>query len=266
MRVENKKETKMDQQKTCYLFFDLDGTVITHDGRLAQETLDAMQKVQALGHKLILNTGRSRGGYLLKNADAARAIPWDGTCFSSADIIFEGKLLYENAVSKGDFLAWLEYCMKHRLDVRYCGREEQVLWEFSQYAMPLTEAEKNGWRKTAEVAFRENVLTNLSVMGILEPQGLPETSLNVYQLPTYADLFPAGCDKGSVVRVFCEKMGVPLEQCVGFGDSNNDVDMLTVCPTGVCMKESPQALIDVATYHAKTENGVAEGLRVLFGI
>ena len=61
-------------------------------------------------------------------------------------------------------------------------------------------------------------------------------------------------------------MGVSLDQCVGFGDSSNDVDMLRVCPTGICMKNSPQALIDVATYHAKTENGVAEGLHMLFGV
>ncbi|MBQ7347751.1 MAG: HAD family phosphatase [Clostridia bacterium] len=256
----------MDTTKTCYLFFDLDGTVLNHNYELTKENLDAMLKARSLGHKLILNTGRSRGGYLLKNADAARVIPWDGTCFSSADITFEGNLLYENAVSKSDFEIWLEYCMEHRLDMSYCGREEQVLWEFGKYSEPMTEEQKNEWRKKSKIAFEQNILTNISIMGILDEETLPETGLSVYQLPTYADLFPAGCNKGSVVRTFCDKLGVSLEQCVGFGDSNNDVDMLIICPTGVCMLKSPQALIDVATYHAKTENGVAEGLHYLFGV
>jgi hypothetical protein len=32
------------------------------------------------------------------------------------------------------------------------------------------------------------------------------------------------------------------------------------------MKDSPQSFIDVSTYHAKTENGVAEALHKLFGV
>ena len=255
---------RLDTTKPCYLFFDLDGTVLTHDRRLEQETLDAMLRVQAMGHKLIMNTGRSRGGYMRSNADAARVIPWDGTCFSASDIIFEGELLYENGVSLNDFTVWLEYCMEKRLDLWYCGRSYQQLFDFSKYASPMTETEREGWRQTAKTLFAENVLTNVSVMAVLDGDDLPESGLCICQLPTYADLFPAGCSKGEVVRIFCEKMGVSLDQCVGFGDSNNDVDMLRVCPTGVCMKNAPQTLIDVATYHAKTENGVAEGLRMLF--
>ena len=127
----------MDTTKTCYLFFDLDGTVLTLRGRLEKETLDAMLAVQAMGHKLILNTGRSRGGYQL--ALEAHAIPWDGACFSSCDLFFEGRLLDENTVSRADLFAWLEYCMEQRIDIRYCGRQAQVLFDLSRYSAPLTE-------------------------------------------------------------------------------------------------------------------------------
>ena len=182
----------MDTAKTCYLFFDLDGTVLTHDRRLEKETLDAMLRVQAMGHKLIMNTGRSRGGYLRKNADAARIIPWDGTCFSASDIIFEDQLLYENGVSWEDFSVWLEYCMEKRLDLWYCGRLDQQLLDFSRYASPMTNDEMEEWRKTAERLFGKNTLTNVSIMGVLEQEGLPESGLQVCQLPTYSDLFSRG--------------------------------------------------------------------------
>ena len=257
---------KLDTTKPCYLFFDLDGTVITHDRKLPKENLDAMLRAQRLGHKLILNTGRSQAGYLRTNASAAHAIPWDGMCFSASDIFYEGRLLYENGVSQCDFSLWFEYCMEHCRDLWYCGRKEQRLFDFTKFTSPLTESEKNEWREKAEREFKENTLTNLSIMGILDCDDLPKSGLCICQLPRYADLFPAGCSKGQVVRIFCEKTGAALEQCVGFGDSNNDVDMLRVCPTGVCMKDSPQSLIDVSTYHAKTENGVAEALHKLFGV
>lgn len=256
----------MDISKPCYLFFDLDGTVLGHDGKLSEETLAAMLRAQKLGHKLILNTGRSQGGYMLKKVEAAHAIPWDGKCFSASDIFFEGELIYENRVSWEDFSAWLEYSMERRMGFYYCGRRSTFIWDFSKYNSAITEAEKDEWRATAKAEFESNILTNISVVGVLDQGALPKSGLCICQLPTYADLFPAGCNKGEIVRIFCEKTGADLEQCAGFGDSNNDVDMLRVCPTGVCMKNSPQSLIDVATYHAKTENGVAEGLNALFGV
>lgn len=255
----------MDKTKTCYLFFDLDGTVLTHQGKLEKETLETMLAVQAMGHKLILNTGRSQGGYKL--APAAHTIPWDGACFSSSDIFFGGRLLSESTVPEEDFFAWLEYCMEQRIDVRYCGRETQVLFDFSRYSAPMTGEEQDSWRQLAQKEFETNVLTNLSVMSVLPlDDRLPKTNLKLYQLPTYVDLFAPGCDKGSVVRKFCCALDIPLEQCVGFGDSTNDVDMLAACSLGICMKNSPQILIDTATYHAKTENGVREGLEMLFGV
>ena len=156
--------------------------------------------------------------------------------------------------------------MEQGLDLWYCGRKDQILFAFSKSGASMAESEKAEWRQKAEREFKENALTNISIMGVLAQDGLPESGLCICQLPTYADLFPAGCDKGQVVRIFCEKTGVSPDQCVGFGDSSNDVDMLRFCPTGICMKDSPDALIDVATYHARTENGVAEGLRLLFGV
>lgn len=256
----------MDTTKPCYLFFDLDGTVITHDGNLKKETLDAMLRVQALGHKLILNTGRSQAGYMQKDASAAHAIPWDGKCFSASDIFYGDELLYENGVSWSDFSIWLEFCMEHRADLWYCGRKDRTLFAFSEYGTPMTSSQKAECRQKAEREFNKNPLTNISIMGVLEKNDLPASGLCIFQLPTYADLFPKGCNKGQVVRIFCEKTGVSLDQCVGFGDSSNDVDMLCVCPIGVCMKDSPKALIETSTYHAETENGVAEGLHMLFGI
>ena len=83
---------------------------------------------------------------------------------------------------------------------------------------------------------------------------------------TYADIFAPGCNKGTALKLFCEKAEIPLSQCVCFGDSENDLDVFRVCPTSICMKHAPEALASLATYHAKTDFGVAEGIRYLFGL
>ena len=47
-----------------YLFFDLDGTLIV-DGKLSDETVNALNYAKNKGCKLYINTGRSRGNFLL---------------------------------------------------------------------------------------------------------------------------------------------------------------------------------------------------------
>ena len=136
----------MNIHSPLYLFFDLDGTVLIHH-HLPPENLAAMKRAQAMGHKLILNTGRSRGGYAL--VPEANAVPWDGMCFSASDIMYEERDISHVTVSKKDFHIWLEYCMTYRVRLAYCGRKWLENLDFTVYDAPLTEAEKDKHRAYA---------------------------------------------------------------------------------------------------------------------
>lgn len=247
----------MNNQQTLYLFFDLDGTVLLN-GKLPWQNLNAMQRAQQMGHKLILNTGRSRGSYT--RVKQAALIPWDGLCFGAADINYQGNNLSLKTINEQDFHIWLDYCMEHRICLCYGGREYLEFLDFTSYAHPLTEDEKQKAREHAATLYRQNPLTNFSVQTVIPVETMPKSGLIPIQLSTYADVFPEGCNKGNVILDFCRATGASLEQCVCFGDSANDVDMFRVCPTSVCMKNAPPELTALATYHAKGDFGVAEGL------
>ncbi len=247
----------MNVQNPLYLFFDLDGTVLL-DGKLPKQNLYAMRRAQQMGHKLILNTGRSRGGYA--RATQASVIPWDGMCFSAADINYQGNNISLNTIDEKDFYIWLDYCMEHRLRLAYCGREFLEFLDFSAYRCPMTEQQKQQAREHAAALYRQNTLTNFSVYAVIPPEQIPRSDLTPIQLSTYADVFPKGCNKGKVILDFCRATGASLEQCVCFGDSTNDIDMFRVCPTSVCMKGAPPELAALSTYQAKSDYGVAEAL------
>ena len=253
----------MNIHAPLYLFFDLDGTVLVNH-KLPPKNLAAMKRAQAMGHKLILNTGRSRGGYA--TVPHAHVVPWDGMCFSASDIMYEGRDISHVTVSEKDFHIWLEYCMQHRVRLAYCGREWLEFLDFSTYDAPLTEDEKDKHRAHAAALYEQNPLTNVSVYSVIPQKTIPkESGITPIQLATYADLFPAGCNKGKVILTFCEAMGVSPEQCVCFGDSANDVDMFRVCPTSVAMSYAPDTLKALASYVATSEYGVAEGICHLLG-
>ena len=252
----------MNPSKTCYLFFDFDGTVYT-DHKIADETMNAMKAVQAMGHKLILNTGRSYGEAML--SPVLFEVPWDGFVLGAGDIRYRGRELLSATVPIEDAEQWMYYCMRHRFDLVYGGQEGAVFYRFHSHPEPFSETEIADCISTLRAESFKNPLTKLTILQKPNPTDLPKTDQNVI-LQHYADIFPKGCDKGSAICRFCRETGAPLAQCICFGDSLNDIDMFRVCPTSVCMNTAPTELIDLATYHATTNLGVAEGLQYLFGI
>ncbi len=42
------------------LFFDIDGTLVDFDGKLSDQTKEALYKVKASGHKIVICTGRTK--------------------------------------------------------------------------------------------------------------------------------------------------------------------------------------------------------------
>ena len=60
----------MDTQGKMYaVFLDIDGTLLGNSKDALQKNLDVIQKVRSLGHKVLINTGRSTA-YMPKEFDA----------------------------------------------------------------------------------------------------------------------------------------------------------------------------------------------------
>ena len=251
----------MDTQKTCYLFFDFDGTVYT-DHTISEQTRNALATVQAMGHRLIVNTGRSYGEAML--SPVFFEIPWDGFILGAGDIRYKGRELFEETVPLADAEEWLLYSMRHRYDLVYAGHDRCVIFRFREHTAPFTEREIAEQLAALRRENKTNPLTKMTVLQKPDTRDMPKTGQNVI-VQHYADIFPKGYDKGSAIRRFCDALHVPLTQCACFGDSLNDLAMFAVCPVGICMKHAPDALIALSAYHAQTEQGVAEGLQYLFG-
>lgn len=253
----------MNKQKTCYLFFDLDGTVYLK-GRIPDENLLAMRAAQALGHKLILNTGRSRGNTL--PLECVFDLPWDGMIFGGgAEIWWNGQRSFRQTVSAEICHAWLSYCRQNGFTITFGGSDSRLTFEFKDDpALALDENREICSARLDEMLADDHV-TNLTVRTVLQ-DGYPQTGMTAIQLSTYADVFAPNCNKGRAIKRFCDLTGASLEQCVGFGDSQNDVEMFRVCPTNICMNTAPAELVALSTYCAKTDRGVAEGLRYLFDL
>ena len=74
--------------------------------------------------------------------------------------------------------------------------------------------------------------------------------------------------KGSALCFLCEKIGVPIGQCMAFGDGTNDYSMLRAAGFGVAMgnaSEEVQSCADAVT-ETNEEDGVAHMIERVLGL
>ncbi|MDO4805656.1 MAG: Cof-type HAD-IIB family hydrolase [Coriobacteriales bacterium] len=83
----------------------------------------------------------------------------------------------------------------------------------------------------------------------------------------YFDVVCPGVSKAVGLRYLMDRWGVEPHECVAFGDSDNDLEMLRLVGHSYAMENAPQSVKDVADAIAPpcTEDGVLQVLEELFG-
>ena len=122
---------RMDPTQTCYLFLDFDGTVYL-DGAIPPENRAALRAVQRMGHQVILNTGRARGGLNLA-AEQYQGVDWDGVIFGSSDMTYRGIRYHEHTLSEDEVLHWVRYGMDRHYWITLGGETEPKPLRFQEH-------------------------------------------------------------------------------------------------------------------------------------
>ncbi len=78
----------------------------------------------------------------------------------------------------------------------------------------------------------------------------------------YYEFTPMGIDKGAALRPAMEKLGIKPEECIAFGDAENDIPMLQYAGVGVAMGNATEPVKAIADYItlSNEEDGIAEAL------
>lgn len=98
-------------------------------------------------------------------------------------------------------------------------------------------------------------------LAALMPAGLCAQTSN----PTYLEITGDGVDKGSALRAYCDRHGIPPASVVAFGDGMNDLLMFGVAGTSVAPANARPEVLAAATFvtASNDEDGVARALRIL---
>jgi hypothetical protein len=199
---------------------DYDGTLAT-DGVVDQPTLDALDRLQGSGRKLILVTGRELG-------DLLRVFPHIGR-FERV-VAENGALLYRPATGEelvlaepppAEFIAALREKKVRPLSL---GRVIVATWE--PFQTTVRETIRN-------LDLELQVVFNKGAVMVL----------------------PLGVDKAVGLQAALAEMELSLHQTVGVGDAENDEAMLSACHCSAAVANALQRTKDVADIITQADHG-----------
>lgn len=232
-----------------YLFFDYDGT-LAHGGAVSEKNKEYLIKAQEAGHKIFLNTGRSKANM---PEHVLLDIPFDGMICGGGYMEYEGRVLFEEHVPVSALERSLRYAEdKNRyilfegVDNVYCNQPDDGELDIYK-CLPFSD---------------ELRITNITVGEAFDPDDRDIfAECKLCECSSYFELMPKGIDKATGLRFIEDDLGVAHEDIIVFGDSENDIEMLKYAHTSVIMNHAPELLSEYATLRTESdENGVAEGL------
>lgn len=255
----------MDSQGKIYaVFLDIDGTLLGKSNDALQKNLDVIQKVRCLGHKVLINTGRSTA-YLPKEFDSGKH--FDGVISGAgARIVLDNKeifckLMPDTAISK-----FFEICFNTKDISILEGVDEMYIVGPSrtfEYKWPFITSENiesyiNDGMKVEKFTILGNAPEKLqSALG---------DAYIVLQHPTYAEVIQKAYTKAGAMNIVLDNLGIPVKQSIAVGDSLNDFDMISAAGMGVAMGNAIPEIKEIAdmTTSSVDDAGVAAALEKIF--
>ncbi|MCD7959830.1 MAG: HAD-IIB family hydrolase [Ruminococcus sp.] len=239
---------------TCYLFFDIDGTLVTEDGYCPSSAVDAIRSVRQTGGKTFINTGRTA-----MNVDASlREIGFDGYIYGcGTEMELDGKTLFHVTQTKAccaKIVSLTRACdvavlYEHSRGIFYDSKTrmlpglESLLDIYARKQTVCTDiVKKSTWEMDKFVIWYDEKSDLLGFQ-----TGIQSAFDFIDRGNGFAEMVPCGYSKAKAMAQLLTQFGAKQEEVYAFGDSLNDRSMLELAGTGVAMGD-PSLLHPYADY------------------
>ena len=268
------------------LFFDIDGTLAYPKQQPAASTVEAIRQARHNGHMAFISTGRTIDSI----PEAVSRIGLDGGIFSAG-----GQVTIGDAVlfrfHMDDMLLQQLLLRLRTMPVFYAletagGRFHSENADEVLRLADLSGISEDARKLTNEILFDPNMRPMSQYRGQpvfkiayhcpkrAAPQLYSELNDlaklvdydNLLELPiSVGEISDPAVNKGNAIRALCRHLGMTTADCIAFGDSMNDTEMLQTAGIGVAMGNAPdgvKALADMVCDRCECD-GIARALKDL---
>lgn len=249
----------------AYIIFDLDDTLLNDACKISQYTLEVLEKLRGMGHKIVPNTARSK----LFAQEYLDALKPDYAILNGGTLILEGedRVLDRHMIDGETTKVLIKELLLHTgyMDIQ---TEDQLYSHLGQYTRQNARAIDFSREDFDFPVFKIVVKIDdeETVKAIAEKYGLVATSYFGTNLWRFNK---KGGTKAEANRRFAQLMGGSLEDVIAFGDDLGDIEMLQQAGIGVLMKNARKEVhgkVARMSEYTNDEDGVARFLVKHFGL
>lgn len=253
---------------------DLDGTLLDPSGAVTPAAKAAIAKARSAGVRVVLNTGRPipEAFWFAREAgcDSLVCALGGGALADSAT----QQVIRRWDIPEPSGRQALELCLNKDIELMIFAGDQILMDPFSKRSLLKT---------YPFPAFHDNAVVTEDPVAYMEEHGLPLTKIHGdqnpgrYPLEELAalpgvqltassdhdfELVARGVDKGRSLALLSMMYGIPLCDCAGVGDSDNDLAMLRAVGTPIAMDNASPAVKAAACRIApsNTQDGVAQAI------
>lgn len=261
-----------------YLFFDIDGTLVSHGTGLIPSAKEAIEKSRAKGNKVFISTGRH-----LASLQEIKALDVDGYIFcNGGGIMIDGEIVSTSPIihdlcSKTVFQAEERNAAYTLLssNVAFMNPTEIARLKSMQFPFGKDASPQERMKRFGAVPFSEYRYEDILKIDIrFDSEEVMDDFITVMDEDLHlaanagfnfefgrksGELTRRGVNKGAAVKRVVELLGGSMEDTFGFGDSNNDLEMIDACHTGIAMGNGLDSVKEIADFVTKdiAEDGIA---------
>ncbi len=233
------------------LFIDFDGTLFSHaQHSFPDSAIKAIDQARANGLLVFLCTGRAKPEF--EQFDM-RKLNVDGMILCNGQVVLDndGRIIYDNPIKGSLKERLVDIFSNKKLPIYFANNNEMILNFKNETIQTIQDAissqippikEYHGEDFYAASAFYKNE-KELALINSLKD----EAEITCWH-DGAVDVVPKGACKSNGLTKTLEILNIPIEETIGFGDGDNDIDMLKCCGIGVAMDNAPDFVKEAADY------------------
>lgn len=266
---------------TFLVALDLDGTALYDWQTMTQKTIETVAKVKALGHKVVIATGRpyrsSKRYYDLLGLDTP-IINYNGALIQHP---FDPSFKVQEIFLPLEAVNQIFNDNEQYIDNAFCEHYDHIfLYRKDEDILPLVHPDGG---VIIEGSFKQNLTVDPNGFILLTKPGA-NTIVEDYIKTNFKgvldcrnwggeanrviEVYTPETDKGNALTYLLDYFNLPKNRLIAFGDGHNDVEMIRLAEIGVAMQNAVDPVKAVSNVITKSnkEDGVAHFLNDYFNL
>lgn len=253
------------------IFFDIDGTLISRNRIIPDTVRPAIENLRSNGNIAFISSGRTK---ILVRDPLLDGILFDGTISGCGSLIeYRGETVFYKKIPN-DLATTAVNVFKKNKVLPIAEGKDFIYFDESNLNFAAYNPELKALLGEKLLPLEKNLgnleISKFSCLTIPNVSNVADCVKNLgnhfdFQIhdETCFEMVTKNVNKGSAIKIVCEKLGIDISDTFAVGDSVNDFEMLKNAGTAIAMANAPEKVKSIADYVTDfAENdGIAKALR-----